>query len=43
MDKNQQIQTIQKPSVLDQFTLDFEYNKTPQEVKREIRARTHKG
>lgn len=41
MSQKQQIQTIiNKPSLLDQFTLGFEYNKTIQEVKRETRIRT---
>jgi hypothetical protein len=31
-----------KPSILEQFSLDFEYNKTLQEVRREVRQRTHK-
>jgi len=42
MVKNQQIQTIANPSALEQFGLDFEYNKTLQEVKRDVRVRTHK-
>jgi hypothetical protein len=33
---------IDKPSVLEQFSLGFEYNKTLQEVKRDVRLRTHK-
>ncbi len=41
MSQTQQIQTIiSTPSLLDQFTLGFEYNKTIQEVKRETRIRT---
>lgn len=50
MMKNQQIPVIAKrsqdlttkPSVLEQFSLGFEYNKTLQEVKRDVRLRTHK-
>ena len=50
MIKNQQIPIIakrsndstMKTSMLENFSLDFEYNKTLQEVKREVRMRTHK-
>jgi FKBP-type peptidyl-prolyl cis-trans isomerase (trigger factor) len=37
---NQQIQTLQTPSALDRFALSFEYNKTLQEIKQEVRQRT---
>ncbi len=48
MIKNQQIPIIAKrsqdpsmqPSILEQFSLGFEYNKTLQEIKREVRVRT---
>ncbi len=50
MIKNQQIPVINKrssdltakTSMLENFSLGFEYNKTLQEVKREVRMRTHK-
>jgi hypothetical protein len=32
--------TNQTPSVLERFSLGFEYNKTLQEIKREVRMRT---
>jgi len=37
---NQQIQTLQTPSALDRFALSFEYDKTLQEIKQEVRQRT---
>lgn len=43
MDKKQQIQTLSTPSKLERFTLGFEYDKTLQEVKREVRIRTYKN
>jgi len=36
----QQIQNTQTTSALDRFSLGFEYNKTLQEIKREVRHRT---
>lgn len=32
-----------KPSMLEKFSVDFEYNKTLQEIKRDVRVRTHKA
>lgn len=40
MVKKQQIQTIPKTTSLDRFALAFEYDKTLQEIKREVRIRT---
>ncbi|MDB5179943.1 MAG: hypothetical protein JWN12_575 [Candidatus Saccharibacteria bacterium] len=40
MVKKQQIETIQSTSALERFSLGFEYNKTLQEIKREVRIRT---
>jgi hypothetical protein len=40
MVKKLQITTIQKTSALDRFTLAFEYDKTLQEIKRDVRVRT---
>lgn len=40
MVKKQQIETNQSPSALERFSLGFEYNKTLQEIKREVRIRT---
>lgn len=40
MVKKQQIDTMQNPSALERFSLGFEYNKTLQEIKREVRIRT---
>lgn len=40
MVKKQQITTIQKTSALDRFSLAFEYDKTLQEIKRDVRVRT---
>lgn len=40
MVNKQQIETTHRPSALDRFTLGFEYNKTLQEIKREVRDRT---
>lgn len=43
MVKNQQIQQpAHQISQLERFSLGFEYNKTLQEVKREVRVRTDK-
>lgn len=43
MVKKQQIQQPPKSiSALEQFNLGFEYDKTIQEVRREVRTRTHK-
>jgi len=42
MVKNQQIQNHIQTSILDKFSLDFEYNKTLQEVRLDVRTRTHK-
>ncbi len=36
----QQIETANTPSKLDRFSLSFEYNKTLQEIKRDVRIRT---
>jgi hypothetical protein len=46
MVKKQQIQTAQTlphVSQLERFVLGFEYNKTIQEVRREVRVRTDKS
>ena len=43
MVKKQQIQTLPITSQLERFSLGFEYNKTIQEVRREVRARTDKN
>jgi hypothetical protein len=43
MVKQLQIQTPSPISKLEQFSLDFEYNKTLQDIKREVRVRTHKN
>lgn len=40
MVKKQQIESNQGTSVLERFSLGFEYNKTLQEIKREVRIRT---
>ena len=40
MSKKQQIESHQTPSALDRFSLGFEYDKTLQEIKREVRIRT---
>jgi hypothetical protein len=40
MVKKQQIETSHKPSALERFPLDFEYNKNLREIKSEIRIRT---
>ncbi len=40
MNSFKQIQTTNKPSLLDRFALGFEYNKTIQQVKREARLHT---
>ena len=42
MVKKQQIQNLPTPSQLERFSLGFEYNKTIQEVRREVRVRTDK-
>jgi len=34
------MQTLQSPSSLERFSLAFEYDKTIQEIKREVRTRT---
>jgi hypothetical protein len=47
MVKKQQIdpqpQTLQPTSQLDRFSIVFEYDKTLQEVRRDVRIRTHKA
>ena len=43
MVKLQQIPTLAAVSQLERFSLGFEYDKTLQEVKREVRVRTHKN
>lgn len=40
MAQKQQIQTIETVSQLERFALGFEYDKTLQEVKRDMRVRT---
>jgi len=40
MDKKQQIQTTETASKLERFVLGFEYDKTLQQVKRDVRIRT---
>lgn len=40
MSKSQQMKITHKPTSLEGFTLGFEYNKTLQEIKREVRIRT---
>lgn len=40
MSNKQQIAHSQNPSALDRFALSFEYNKTLQEIKRDVRIRT---
>jgi len=40
MVNKQQSTAIQSTSALDRFTLGFEYDKTLQEIKREVRVRT---
>jgi len=40
MVKKQQIETSHNQSSLERFQLGFEYNKTLQEIKREVRIRT---
>jgi hypothetical protein len=40
MSHKQQIQPINTMSQLERFSLGFEYDKTLQEVKREVRIRT---
>jgi hypothetical protein len=40
MSNKQQIETTHTPSALERFSLGFEYNKTLQEIKREVRIRT---
>ncbi len=42
MVKDNQLQVAKTVSALDRFTIDFEYNKTLQEVRREVRQRTVK-
>jgi hypothetical protein len=43
MVKTQQIQTPHPISQLERFVLGFEYDKTLQQVKREVRVRTDKN
>ena len=44
MVKKQQIhQPLKSTSELEQFSLGFEYDKTIQEVRREVRSRTYKN
>ena len=38
--KNSPSEPAQKPSSLERFSLGFEYNKTLQEIKRDVRMRT---
>ena len=40
MVKKQQIETSHSTSALERFSLSFEYDKTLQEIKREVRIRT---
>jgi hypothetical protein len=40
MSNKQRITVTHKPSSLERFSLGFEYNKTLQEIKREVRIRT---
>jgi len=40
MVKKQQITTSHSPSALESFSLGFEYNKTLQEIRKEVRIRT---
>ncbi|MEO6109409.1 MAG: hypothetical protein ABIP50_00135 [Candidatus Saccharimonadales bacterium] len=40
MVKKQQITTNTNTSALDRFSLSFEYDKTLQEIKRDVRVRT---
>ena len=40
MVKKQQIEANQSTSALERFSLGFEYKKTLQEIKREVRIRT---
>lgn len=40
MDQPQQITHINTPSKLERFALGFEYDKTLQQLKREVRIRT---
>ncbi len=43
MVKDSQIQVNSTASALERFNLDFEYNKTLQEVRRDVRRRTQKA
>jgi hypothetical protein len=43
MVKNQQIQPLPPASQLERFSLGFEFDKTLQEIKREVRVRTDKA
>ncbi|MDB5166879.1 MAG: hypothetical protein JWN26_24 [Candidatus Saccharibacteria bacterium] len=43
MVKKQQIDPLPPTSQLERFVLGFEYDKTLQEVRREVRVRTDKG
>ena len=40
MSKAQQITQTTKPSALERFSLGFEYDKTLQDIKRDVRNRT---
>jgi len=43
MVKNQQIEPLPQTSQLERFTLGFEFDKTIQEIKRDVRVRTDKN
>lgn len=43
MVKKQQMQPLSQLSQLERFSLGFEYDKTLQEVKRDVRLRTYKN
>ena len=43
MNKKEQIQAFPSVSKRESFTLGFEYDKTLQEVKRDVRIRTYKN
>lgn len=43
MNKKEQIQAFPTVSKLESFTLAFEFDKTLQEVKRDVRIRTYKS
>lgn len=40
MNQQQQVDTMTTPSQLDRFNIGFEYDKTLQQVKRDMRIRT---